>query len=95
MCGTCLQRLTIPKRSGKSNGSPAPSRGFRALAAEQPKRWHEYVGAMTYAYNAQVHISTGHPPFDPVLSYPPGLVTMAHDPVDCTPRPAAQEKRAS
>ena len=32
--------------------------------SEHPKFWTEYVGSITFAYNTQLHVSTGLPPFD-------------------------------
>lgn len=48
--------------------------GIRAFVAENPQTWHEYVGTLTYAYNTQVHITTGNPLFDLVLSQPPAAM---------------------
>ncbi len=50
--------------------------GLQAYTAENRKNWHEYAGAMTYAYNTQVHGSTSHPPFDLVLPFPPGPLML-------------------
>ena len=44
---------------------------LRAYISEYPKFWTEYLGAITHAYNTQVHVSTGLPPFDLVLFNPP------------------------
>jgi len=44
---------------------------LRAFAAEHPRTWSEFVGAVTYAYNTQVHSATKVPPFDLVITAPP------------------------
>jgi len=44
---------------------------LRAFVGEHPKSWAEFVGAVTYAYNTQVHSSTRVPPFDLVVTSPP------------------------
>lgn len=50
--------------------------GLRAFVGEHPRRWHELTPALAFAYNTQVHRSTGVAPFDLVLSRPPGSVTI-------------------
>jgi hypothetical protein len=44
---------------------------LRALAGEEQGTWDLYSTAITYAYNTQVHASTGYAPFDLILSRPP------------------------
>jgi hypothetical protein len=44
---------------------------LRALVGEEQGTWDLYSSAVTYAYNTQVHASTGYSPFDLILSRPP------------------------
>jgi Integrase core domain len=44
---------------------------LRALAGEEQGTWDLYSTAITYAYNTQVHASTGYAPFDLILSRTP------------------------
>ena len=49
---------------------------LRHYVAEHQKDWDEFVQPLTYAYNMQVHRSTGTTPFDLVLSrHPKGILT--------------------
>lgn len=54
--------------------------GLRAFASEHPKTWHEYAGAVAYAYNTQVHKTTGLTPFELVLSRPPPPTFLKREP---------------
>lgn len=53
--------------------------GLRAFVGEHPRQWHEFTAALAFAYNTQVHRSTGVAPFDLVLSRPPGPITIKAD----------------
>ena len=44
---------------------------LRHYVADSQRDWDEWLGPVTYAYNTQVHRSTGFAPFDLVLSRPP------------------------
>ena len=49
---------------------------LRHYVGEHQKDWDEFVQPLTYAYNMQVHRSTGTTPFDLVLSrHPSGILT--------------------
>ena len=50
--------------------------GLRQYVAEHQKDWPEYVGPLTYAYNTQVHRSTGCKPFELVLPRVPEPLAM-------------------
>ena len=50
--------------------------GLRQYIAEHQRDWPEYVGPLTFAYNTQVHKTTGCTPFELVLSRPPGPLAM-------------------
>ncbi|CDF40411.1 unnamed protein product [Chondrus crispus] len=50
--------------------------GIRHYVMEHQKKYDEYCGPLTYAYNTQVHRSTGCIPFELVLSRPPGPVAL-------------------
>lgn len=53
---------------------------LRAFAGEHPKSWAEFVGSVTYAYNTQVHSSTKVPPFDLIVTSPPGPMILERIP---------------
>ena len=44
--------------------------GIRSFCQDNLRTWSQYVGPLTYAYNTQVHSSTGVSPFDLVVSRP-------------------------
>ena len=44
---------------------------LRNYVSDSQRDWDEWLGPVTYAYNTQVHRSTGTTPFDLVLSRPP------------------------
>ena len=44
---------------------------LRNFVSDSQRDWDEWLGPVTYAYNTQVHRSTGTTPFDLVLSRPP------------------------
>ena len=50
--------------------------GLRRFASEDQKHWDVFSNAVTFAYNTQVHSSTGCSPFELVLSRPPGPLAM-------------------
>ena len=50
---------------------------LRKYIGEHQKDWDLYNGALTYAYNTQVHSSTGFTPFELVLSRPPQTTIMS------------------
>lgn len=62
--------------------------GLRAFVGEHPRRWHEFTSALVFAYNTQVHRSTGVAPFDLVLSRPPGPVTIKNESNLCDETPS-------
>ena len=45
--------------------------GLRAFVSDHPKSCYEHSGLITYAYDTQVHSSSGIAPFELVLSEPP------------------------
>ena len=53
---------------------------LRAFVGEHPKTWPTFVGAITYAYNTQVHSSTRVPPFDLVVTQPPPPMVIERTP---------------
>eukprot|EP00171_Calliarthron_tuberculosum_P013936 IDg13936t1 len=50
---------------------------LRRYVAEHPQHWDLFTDALTFAYNAQVHSSTGLTPFELVLSRPPHELSVA------------------
>jgi transposase InsO family protein len=50
---------------------------LRALVGEGQGKWDLYSSAVTYAYNTQVHASTGYSPFDRIISRPPPPAGLA------------------
>ncbi|CDF32578.1 unnamed protein product [Chondrus crispus] len=57
---------------------------IRHYVVEHQKTRDEYCGPLTYAYNTQVHRSTGCTPFELVLSRPPGPVALEYTPENGT-----------
>ena len=53
---------------------------IRHYAADHPKDWDLYTDALTFAYNTQVHSTTGVSPFELVLSRPPAALSMEAKP---------------
>ena len=49
---------------------------LRHYVADHPKDWDLFTDALTYAYNTQVHNSTGCTPFELVLSKPPSSLAL-------------------
>ena len=51
---------------------------LRQYVSEHQRDWDDYVQPLTYAYNMQVHRSTGTTPFDLTLTrHPPGISVQA------------------
>ena len=53
--------------------------GIRAFCQDNLKSWPDYVGPLSYAYNTQIHTSTGVSPFQLVVSRPPGCSAIRDD----------------
>ena len=66
--------------------------GIRHYVVEHQRKWDEYCGPLTYAYNTQVHRSTGCTPFELVLSRPPGPVALENIPASGT-MPETRDER--
>jgi transposase InsO family protein len=49
---------------------------LRKYIGDHQDDWDLFNGALTYAYNTQVHSSTGHAPFQLILSRPPKLTII-------------------
>ncbi|CDF32213.1 unnamed protein product [Chondrus crispus] len=63
---------------------------LRHYVSEHQRDWDDYVQPLTYAYNMQVHKSTGTTPFDLVLTrHPPGISVQA--PSSAIPSPNGSE----
>ncbi|CDF38390.1 unnamed protein product [Chondrus crispus] len=58
--------------------------GIRHYVVEHQKTRDEYCGPLTYAYNTQVHRSTGCTPFELVFSRPPGPMALEYTPENGT-----------
>jgi hypothetical protein len=54
---------------------------LRAFVGDDQTTWDRYSHAVTYAYNTQVHSSTGFSPFDLVLSRSPPSMGLILDPI--------------
>ena len=63
---------------------------LRVYVSEHPKLWTEYLVAVTYAYNTEVHASTGLSPFELVLSNPPLAMMMENEAVPGAPLSVAE-----
>ena len=66
---------------------------LRNYVSESQKDWDEWLGPLTYAYNCQVHRSTGMTPFNLVLSRPPPPLIVEEDLVDHNPPRNPRERR--
>ena len=53
---------------------------LRHYTADHPKTWDQFTDVVTYAYNTQVHSSTGISPFELVLSRPPSTASLSTEP---------------
>ena len=70
-----------PKANGQCEGfNGTLLAGLRAFVSEHPKSWPEYAQLLAFAYNAQVHPSTGHTLFELILSNPPKSLTLKAEP---------------
>jgi hypothetical protein len=49
---------------------------LRIYIGDHQDDWDLFNGDLTYAYNTQVHSSTGHAPFQLILSRPPKLTII-------------------
>ncbi len=49
---------------------------IRTYLADHPRDLDLYTGALTFAYNTQIHSATGQRPFDLILSRPPKHFSM-------------------
>ena len=52
---------------------------LRNYVNEHQNDWDEFASVLTYAYNNDVHRSTGTIPFDLVLSRPPPAFSLYHN----------------
>ena len=68
---------------------------LRAFVAEHPRTWPEFVGAVAYAYNTQVHTSTMVPPFDLVVTNPPDPMIIKRDETMTSTAPPGRQEDAS
>ena len=67
---------------------------LRAFVAEHPRTWPEFVGAVAYAFNTQVHASTMVPPFDLVVTNPPEpLIIKREESMSAASTPIEARKR--
>ena len=68
---------------------------IRNYVSDSQRDWDEWLGPLTYAYNTQVHRSTGTTPFDLVLSRHPPPLSVEVDMLDHVPgeRPRARRAR--
>ena len=65
---------------------------LRTYVADHPRDWDLYTDALKYAYNCLPHTSTSSPPFDLVLSKPPGPIAIEPVPSKVTRPKAFKEK---
>ena len=49
---------------------------LRLYVSEHQREWDDYVQPLTYAYNMQVHWSTGTTLFDPILTRHPPVISV-------------------
>lgn len=66
---------------------------LRDYVSESQKDWDEWLEPLTYAYNCQVHRSTGMTPFNLVLSRHPPPLVVEEDLIDHEPSRRPQERR--
>ena len=66
---------------------------LRDYVSESQKDWDEWIEPLTYAYNCQVHRSTGMTPFNLVLSRHPPPLVVEEDLIDHEPSRRPQERR--
>ena len=67
---------------------------IRNYVSDSQRDWDEWLGPLTYAYNTQVHRSTGTTPFDLVLSRHPPPLLVEQDMLDHRPTECARDRRA-
>ena len=67
---------------------------LRDYVSDTQRDWDEWLGPLTYAYNMQVHRSTGTTPFDLVLSRHPPPLLVEEDMLEHVPHVSARERRA-
>ena len=67
---------------------------IRNYVSDSQRDWDEWLGPLTYAYNTQVHRSTGTTPFDLVLSRHPPPLLVEQDMLDHRPNERARDRRA-
>lgn len=76
-----VKNIFTPKCHPQTNGQVERfNRTFlfalRHCVGDHPKYWDLFTDALTYAYNSQIHESTGRVPFDLFLSRPPGALSL-------------------
>ena len=67
---------------------------IRNYVSESQRDWDEWLGPLTYAYNMQVHRSTGTTPFDLVLSRHPPPLLVEQAMLEHNPNERARDRRA-
>ena len=67
---------------------------IRNYVSDSQRDWDEWLGPLTYAYNTQVHRSTGTTPFDLVLSRHPPPLFVEQDMLEHRPHEHARDRRA-
>ena len=67
---------------------------IRSYVSDTQKDWDEWLGPLTYAYNTQVHRSTGTTPFDLVLSRHPPPPWVEEDMFEHVPGGRTRDRRA-
>ena len=67
---------------------------IRNYVSDSQRDWDEWLGPLTYAYNTQVHRSTGTTPFDLVLSRHPPPLLVQQGMLDHRINESARDRRA-
>ena len=67
---------------------------IRNYVSDSQRDWDEWLEPLTYAYNTQVHRSTGTTPFDLVLSRHPPPLLVEQGMLDHKPNERARDRRA-
>ena len=67
---------------------------IRNYVSDSQRDWDEWLGPLTYAYNMQVHRSTGTTPFDLVLSRQPPPLFVEREMLEHNPNESARDRRA-
>ena len=65
---------------------------IRNYVSDSQRDWDEWLEPLTYAYNMQVHRSTGTTPFDLVLSRHPPPLLVQEDMLEHVPHESAQDR---